>query len=239
MFRPASRSYAKILPMRVCLALLLLAPQEAGDVRGRVSLAPDASPKKKIKVNYKAPGMSARKPPSPSPAVVWLEGAPASKAEPASVDMLQEGLEFRPRVLAVRAGTTVRFPNGDDVQHNVLSLSEARPFDLGRYPKGQSKDVLFDKPGLVEVSCDVHAHMKAFVLVVDHPWFAVAKEDGSYVLPKVPPGVYTLVAWKEGFEPVRRPLEVAAGGAALDVQIARAVDSDREQAAAAAVCCAR
>jgi plastocyanin len=224
--------------MRVFLALLLLAPaaQESGDVRGRVTLAPGAAPKKRVKVNYKGPGMSAHKAPSASPFVVWLEGPTAPKAEGKTVDMLQEGIEFRPKVLAVRAGTTVRFPNGDEVQHNVMSFSKAKPFDLGRFPKGQSKDVVFDQAGVVEIICEVHPHMRGFVVVVDHPWFAVANDDGSYVLPKVPPGAYTLVAWKEDFEPVRRPIEVGAGGAAFDVQIARAGDPDPDQALA---CCAR
>lgn len=239
MFRPASRSCAKILPMRLLLAFLLLAPQEAGDVRGRVALAPGAKPKLRVKVNYKGPAKSAHKPPSPAPFVVWLEGPPSAKAEGRTAEMLQEGLEFRPKVLAVQAGTVVRFPNADDLQHNVLSYSKAKTFDLGRYSKGESRDVLFDRAGIVELGCEVHANMAGYIVVVDHPYFTLARDDGSFVIPRVPPGAYTLVAWKEGFEPVRSPLEVKADGATLDVQIARANGSNLEAAAAAGGCCAR
>ncbi|HEX7896476.1 MAG TPA: plastocyanin/azurin family copper-binding protein [Planctomycetota bacterium] len=209
--------------MRVLLACALLvpSPQEASDVQGKVTLAPGAVPRKRLKVAYKGPGLAARKPESPAPIVVWLEGPSASKAEGKTAEMLQEGLEFRPRVLAVQAGTTVKFPNGDDVQHNVFSYSKPKRFDLGRYPKGESKDVVFDQKGLVEISCEVHEHMRGYVLVVEHSWFALAKEDGSYVLPKVPAGKHTLVAWKEGFDPVRKEIEVGGKGAAVDLQIAR------------------
>jgi plastocyanin len=219
--------------------LLLPAPQEAVDVQGKVTLAAGATPKKRLKVNYRGPGLAARKPESPAPIVVWLEGPPASKAEGKMAEMLQEGLEFRPKVLAVQAGTTVKFPNGDDVQHNVFSYSKPKRFDLGRYPKGESKDVLFDQKGLIEISCEVHEHMRGYVVVVDHAWFAVAKDDGSYLLPKVPPGRYTLVAWKEGFEPARKEVEVGGKGAAVDLQIARAGDPAPDRTAGPAGCCGR
>jgi plastocyanin len=206
------------------LLLLLPAPQEAGDVRGKVTIKPGAKPKKRLTVNYKGPGLAARKDPSPAPFVVWLEGVPTSSVSGKSVEMLQEGLEFRPKVLAVQTGTTVKFPNGDDVPHNVLSYSKAKRLDLGRYGKGESKEVLFDQKGLVDLSCEVHPHMRGYVMVVDHPWFAVAKEDGSYVLPKVPPGKYTLVAWKEDFDFAKTEIEVGAAGASVDLQIAREGD---------------
>lgn len=219
--------------------LLLPAPQEAGDVAGKVTLAPGAAPKKRLRLRYAPEGLAGHKAESPSPAVVWLEGPPAAKAAGRTAELLQEGLEFRPRVLAVQAGTTVRFPNGDDVQHNVLSYSKARRFDLGRYAKGESKDVVFDEKGLVEISCEVHPHMRGFVVVVEHPWFAVAGDDGSYVLPKVPAGAYTLVAWKEGFEPVKREIVVTGKGATLDVQIARGGEVPPDRTAGPAGCCAR
>lgn len=227
--------------MRVLLLCLLLPPlpQEAGDVTGTVAVAEGATPKKRLKVRYTGPGLADRKEPAPSPAVVWLEGPPAAKAEGKAVEMLQEGLEFRPRVLAVQAGTTVRFPNGDNVQHNVFSYSKAKRFDLGRFPKGESKDVTFDQPGIVDVCCEVHEHMKAFIIVAPHAHVATARADGSFVLPKVPPGKYTLLAWKEGFEPLRREVDVAAGGAKVDLRISRAGDVLPAGTAAVGGCCAR
>jgi hypothetical protein len=118
-------------------------------------------------------------------------------------------------------GTVVRFPNADEFFHSVFSYSKAKRFDLGRYPTGQSKEEVFDKKGLVEIRCDIHKHMRAYVHVVDNPYFAICAEDGSYSIPNVPPGKYTLVAWKEFFEPVRREIEVKADGTQLDLSLSR------------------
>ena len=139
----------------------------------------------------------------------------------------------------MQAGTTVRFPNGDNVQHNVFSYSKPKRFDLGRFPKGESKDVTFDQPGIVDVCCEVHEHMKAFIVVAPHAHVATVKEDGSFVLPKVPAGKHVLVAWKEGFDPVRKEIEVGAGGAKVDVRIARAGDVLPSGTAVLEGCCAR
>lgn len=225
--------------MRVLLACLLLlpAPQESGNLTGKVTIAEGAVPKKRLKVAYKGPGIAARKPESPAPIVVWLEGPPASLAQGKRAEMLQEGLEFRPKVLVVQAGTTVKFPNGDDVQHNVFSYSKPKRFDLGRYGKGESKDVVFDEKGLVEVGCEVHEHMRGYVLVVEHPWFTIAQADGSYVLPKVPAGKHVLVAWKEGFEPVRKEIEAGGAGSSLDLRISRQGDVLPDGTALAGRCC--
>jgi plastocyanin len=211
--------------MRQIWLLLLLVPPSgvpAGDLSGTVEALEGAAQKKlRARIKYAGPGISDRKDPDPSPAVVWLEGAPAAEAKPAAAEIRQEGLEFRPRVLAVTAGSTVSFPNGDALTHNVFSYSKAKRFDLGRYGKGQTKEVLFDAKGLVDVRCEVHDHMRASVHVFDHPWFAVADGQGRYRIPAVPPGKYVLVAWKEFFEPVRTEVEVGAGGATLDVKLAR------------------
>jgi len=215
--------------MRLCLALLLLAGfQEAGSITGKVSATEGAAQKKlrsKIR-KYVGPGSELQKPADPSPAVVWLEKPPASaaKPEPKTVQMRQEGLELRPRILALPVGSTVQFPNGDDVFHNLFSYSKPKRFDLGRYPKGESQSVTFEAPGLIDIRCEVHDHIRGAIHLFDHPYFAVAAEDGSYTIPKVPPGKYTLVAWKEFFEPVRQEIEVKADGAKVDVTLACILD---------------
>jgi plastocyanin len=127
--------------------------------------------------------------PAPSPA---LEEVPAGHAR-----MDQRNEEFIPHVLAVTVGTVVDFPNDDTKFHNVFSLSRVKTFDLGRYPVGHSKSVTFDKSGIVPISCDIHTHMSAYVLVFNHPYFAVADEDGRYTIANVPPGTYTLKVWSE------------------------------------------
>jgi plastocyanin len=227
--------------MRLCLALILFwAPQEAGSVSGKV-VAPEGSAQKKLraKIKYVGPGIATHKEADPSPAVVWLEGAAASKMEAGNVEIRQEGIEFRPRILAVPVGSTVKFPNGDDVFHNVFSYSKAERFDLGKYPKGESKSVTFGNKGLIDVRCEVHDHMRSYIHVFDHPYYVIAAADGSYSIPKVPPGKYTLVAWKEFFDPVRQEIEVKADGARVDLSLARLLECPADTTVGAACCDAR
>ena len=104
---------------------------------------------------------------------------------------------FTPRVLAMTRGSTVDFPNGDPFFHNVFSLSGPATFDLGRYPQGASRSRVFNKPGLVRVYCQIHSHMSATILVLDHPYFTVPDLSGAFTLRDVPAGRYTLVGWHE------------------------------------------
>lgn len=228
--------------MRLLLALLLLcAPRpDAGTVAGKVD-APEGAAQRKLraKIKYAGPGVEKHTDPDPSPAVVWIEKAPASKVEPRTVEIRQEGLEFRPRVLAIPLGSTVKFPNNDDVFHNVFSYSKSKRFDLGRYPKGESKSETFDAKGQVDLRCEVHDHLRGYIHVFDHPYYAVAKEDGTYSIPNVPPGKYTLVAWKEFFDPVRKDIEVTAEGAKLDFTLAGVTDRPVDRTVAAGCCDAR
>lgn len=110
----------------------------------------------------------------------------------------QEGAMFSPPVLPVVAGTTVEWPNNDDIFHNVFSMSDAKQFDLGLY-KGNPKEkaVTFDKPGRVDVFCSIHANMHCTVLVLENPYFAVADSSGKFVITNIPPGTYRLKAWHE------------------------------------------
>jgi plastocyanin len=136
-------------------------------------------------------------------AVVWLEAANAP-AQPQSsrVVLDQRNLMFTPHVLAVRVGTTVEFPNNDKVFHNVFSFRDGKKFDLGMYPKGMSKRIVFDKPGLARLFCNIHPNMAAYVLAVDTPYFAVSNERGAFSIPGVPPGTYTYHAWRPGGQPL-------------------------------------
>lgn len=218
------------------IVALWLACQDGGVVSGKVTVPEAATQKKtRLKLRYAGQtGLGEKKDPSPSPAVVYLEGAPSGKAEGKVEEIRQEGLEFRPRVLSVQVGTTVRFPNGDSLYHNVFSYSQPKRFDLGRYDKGESREVTFDRKGRVDVFCEIHEHMRAFVIVVDSPHHAVARPDGTYALPKAPPGTYTLVAWHESFEPVRQEVEVTASGAKVDLRFTRAAQAPP---ATAVACC--
>ena len=132
-------------------------------------------------------------------AVVYIKEAkgdfPPPK-EPALMDQMK--LTFTPKVLPVLAGTTVKCPNNDSVQHNIFSPTKsAKAFNLGLYPPGQTKDIVLSKPGVVPLLCNVHAEMSAFIVVLPNPYFAKTDKDGSFKIVNVPPGKYKLAIWHE------------------------------------------
>jgi plastocyanin len=147
--------------------------------------------------------------------VIYLKSAePVSLPEHSVTkvySMAQEGETFVPHVLPIPVGSTVKFPNHDPIFHNVFSLSGTRTFDLGRYPRGDSKSVTFDQAGIVPVFCHIHSDMSAIILVLNTPYFTVPGTDRHYRLDGIPPGAYTLVAWHERAEPVQIPVEIADG----------------------------
>jgi plastocyanin len=112
-------------------------------------------------------------------------------------ELRQEDETFIPHVLAITRGSTVDFPNADPFFHNVFSLSSTATFNLGRYPRGETRGQRFNKPGLVKVFCDIHSHMSASILVLDHPYFTIPAVDGTFELANIPAGRYTLVGWHE------------------------------------------
>jgi plastocyanin len=147
-------------------------------------------------------------------AVVWLEGAAAPPGQPDTVEMATEQKQFVPRVAVIPVGSTVVFPNHDPFNHNVFSLSPEKPFDLGLFGRGESRAVTFDRPGIVRVYCNVHALMRAFVLVRESAFFTQPGSDGSFRLAPVPPGRYVLHVWHERARELTQPLAVTAGPSA-------------------------
>lgn len=124
----------------------------------------------------------------------------------------QRGREFAPRLIAVPVGSTVAFPNFDDIYHNVFSRSKARPFDLGIFKNAQTREVTFDREGIVRVGCNLHANMSTSIIVVKAPHYAVTDGKGRFRFKRLKPGKYTLEAWTErSAQPVTRTIEVAAG----------------------------
>ena len=174
--------------------------EQGGPVRGRVEIGMPVLAKRPTSAAY--PGRSV---PTAALApiselrnvVVYLKDAPPRPQPPMRVEIRQVDENFVPRVIAVPVGSTVEFPNDDPIYHNVFSLSSAKNFNLGRYPRGKSQSVTFDKPGVVRVFCDIHSHMSATVIVFAHPWFAIPDEAGRFQLPEVPPGDREITAWHE------------------------------------------
>ena len=132
--------------------------------------------------------------------VVYLQQGPlgAFESNESRAILDQRNETFTPYVLPVQVGTIVHFPNNDEVFHNVFSLSSTKRFDLGRYAQGSSKSILFDRPGVVRLFCDIHSHMSAFVIVFSHRFFTTTDDEGRYSIEDVPPGQYTLIAWADG-----------------------------------------
>mgnify|MGYP000916880013 CR=1 FL=1 len=100
-----------------------------------------------------------------------------------------------PAFLVVVAGQSVAFPNDDRMPHNVFSVSPARPFDLGHYRQGESRTVLFDRPGIVDVFCNIHDNMIGWILITDAGWFGRSADDGSWHAVNLPGGNYELTVW--------------------------------------------
>ena len=135
----------------------------------------------------------------PEKAVVYLESESLKSqsyyAPTAHPVLDQRDLMFHPQVLPILVGTTVDFPNRDNLFHNVFSYSAPKEFDLGRYPTGTQKSVRFDNPGVVRVYCDIHSHMNATILILDNPFFTVPDQQGNFSLKNVPRGTYTVKLW--------------------------------------------
>lgn len=110
-------------------------------------------------------------------------------------EMKQQGTLFVPFVLPVTVGTEVSFPNMDEFRHQVYSFSQPKPFELRLYGQDESKTVLFDKPGVVALGCNIHDNMLAFIFVSDHPVMTTTDGDGMAAMSGLEAGEYDVVLW--------------------------------------------
>jgi plastocyanin len=111
--------------------------------------------------------------------------------------LVQKNKSFEPHVLVVPVGSVVEFPNRDPFFHNVFSLFEGKRFDLGLYEAGSTRNVVFDKPGISYIFCNIHSEMSAVVVAVSSPYYGISDPRGRVTIPQVPPGRYTLRIWYE------------------------------------------
>jgi plastocyanin len=191
-----------------------LAPGRAGVIEGVVRI-PERPPRR-VANRYPAGGAPAPLPLQDVPAVVYMEGAVAgvSVPPPRTIRIAQKDSTFVPAAVIVPVGGTVAFPNQDPIFHSVISSSPAKRLDLGRYPQGESKSVVFDRPGVVKVYCNVHKHMRSAVVVVENPFNAVVDADGRFRISDVPAGRHTLVIWHSDHDPEEVEVDVPEGGVA-------------------------
>ncbi|MCB1051119.1 MAG: urate hydroxylase PuuD [Acidobacteria bacterium] len=139
-----------------------------------------------------------------------LEGKPTGLIPDTAVELDQYGCIYRPRVVGVRTGQTVEFINSDSVFHNVRTVTQNNnPFNDAMPFKAQRIQKTFANPEqFIEAKCDVHPWMKAYIAVMDHAYFAVSDTNGTFKLPDLAPGTYTVQAWHEIFGTLTQQIEV-------------------------------
>lgn len=147
--------------------------------------------------------------------VVYLDGpAPlhAIRTPGATGKVVQKAATFVPHVLPIQKGTTVEWPNLDEIFHNVFSYSDAKSFDLGLYKQPAVKTVLFEKPGRVDVFCSIHKSMNCIILVLDTPHFSSVDAHGRFEISGIPAGTYRFKAWHERLPPEVREITIPETG---------------------------
>lgn len=177
------------------LAILSALHTEAATVAGKVGFVTKRGQKPKL-----------------TETVVWLESSSLSRPKPETTQMITRAKTLIPHVVAVPVGSTVQFPNEDPIIHNLFSVSPSNPFDLGFYKRNSGKSHRFDKPGIVNVYCNVHPNMSAVVHVMPTPHYVFADAQGGFRIDGVDPGRYRLLAWNELTGTQTSSIEVTAGG---------------------------
>ncbi|HEY5079241.1 MAG TPA: hypothetical protein VII43_05315 [Opitutaceae bacterium] len=139
--------------------------------------------------------------------------APATVHPPAEpVAITQKDQEFSPYVTPIVVGTRVVFPNLDNVQHHVYSVSPAKRFEIPLYIGDSKETIVFDHEGIVTLGCNIHDWMVAYVLVLATPYFAKTGAEGTAEVSGIPPGHYRLAVWHPRAGTVSRDLVVAESG---------------------------
>ncbi len=201
---------------RAWLAALLFAlathpPALAGEVHGRLSLGVEGA-------SFDRAG----------PLVVYLEGIDTPLVSPPrtrTLEIKQKDASFAPQFLAIAAGETVVMPNDDVIFHNVFSYSTPNDFDLGLYPRGESRAKTFQYAGVVRIYCSIHESMNATIFVAPSSYFAIAGSSGAFAIRDVPPGRYRLRTWNRRLPPASQLVEVGPGAPVVTDLVVAADDT--------------
>ncbi|WP_374943740.1 methylamine utilization protein [Sphingomonas sp.] len=159
-------------------------------------------------------------------AVITVESARGGVAQVrGSYAIEQRDIAFQPHVLIVPVGATVAFPNRDRVRHHVYSFSKPKAFDLKLYGREDTRSVVFDKPGVVALGCNIHDRMSGFVYVTATPFASQADAGGHVRFDGVPPGAVTIRVWhptiRSASNTLAQAATVPAAGFATTVSIGR------------------
>lgn len=133
--------------------------------------------------------------------------AVSGAADDGQAEMVQKDLRFAPYVLPVRKGSSVSFPNKDDVRHHVYSFSKPKKFELKLYGGNEDRSVVFSETGIVALGCNIHDSMLAYVVVSDAPHFGVSDTDGHLSIKGIEPGSYTAQFWHPQLRGKNSPVE--------------------------------
>lgn len=193
-----------LLTTAVSGAIAPVHAQPAGSLTGRVELDGRGADVSEAVVYFEPLGSEGRK-----------RAARGEDREPPSAEVVTWRKTFVPRVLPIRRGTTVRFPNRDPILHNVFSVSRGNAFDLGLAKGGTAGEVTFEEAGVVRVFCNVHHDMVAYILVLDTPWFTRPDADGRFDFRGLPTGPGRLTVWHERGEATTVPVQVPAASPVL------------------------
>ncbi len=193
-------------------AIGLLAPPNAA--KGAPGAPAERKPGTAVRGQVVIPSGWSLSKPDLTRVVVYLASAPELNAEPPPGDpaiVAQHNKTFEPGFVVISSGATVEFPNFDNFDHNVFSRSPAAPaFDLGRYPKGNTKPLKFEKTGAIQLFCNIHPDMRAVIFVAPNPFYTRADREGRFTIRNVPPGNFEVVAWSERCEELRQPVKIEA-----------------------------
>jgi plastocyanin len=208
-----------LLALSVWLVSPLIQSVYSGEIVGRISITRSLTRRRVTLVPYAQRGVAMPVLPN-SPVVpaeelnrvvIYLEGPGLKPGEPTTAQLDQRNRTFEPEIVVIPVGSTVSFPNSDPIFHNVFSLSKCKAFDLGYYPEGQTRKLIFDKPGVVQVFCHLHSNMAAAIVVTPNQWTSRPRDDGTFSLGPIPAGRYQLVVWHKSAGFFRRGIDVKEG----------------------------
>src|SRR5215471_17230229 len=186
------------------LALVLVGPSNANEIKGKVSVQ----------------GIK-----SAENIAVYVDAIPDKKFDPPKdhVTIDQRKMAFIPHVIAVQQGTTVEFLNSDPVGHNVywpsINGNKKLAHNLGTWPKGEKKPFQFHDVGVASLLCNVHPEMSGYVVVTPTPYFAVTDKDGHFEIKNIPAGKYTLKTWSEDGKPTTQAVDVSGPTATVELTV--------------------
>jgi plastocyanin len=214
------------------LGLIIPGPAVGGTIKGRVRLAggPVEVEKLKVTVDHSVCGtvkdseelvVSAER--GIQNAVVSLKNPPpdAKWSAMPTVQIDQKQCVFVPRVVVAPAGATVEFLNSDRLLHNLHSAGTENPTVNRTQPRGRTIPLTFRRPEIIRIDCDLHPWMRAWVVMAEHPFYAVTNSRGEFALDNVPPGTYTVQVWQESLGVITKDVVVSDGVTTVTVEMVR------------------